>query len=387
MADTDGLDIELTESLEESALNRCFVVGPIGNKFAPIGSPTREAYEDALEVFEKVIVPACQAFDLDPIRADQIAVSGAVTEQVLRHLYDDEIVIADVSGGNPNVMYELGLRHTRNLLTILIGEYGQLPFDIADIRTIQFSKSDRGLIDARKALERAIQAGLAELPEPITATRVWAAGSAKYQEKVAVSEDDRSEETPSNDTYLDEKGLVERLATMEDAFPLLSEIAEEIGSVLGQLGEAAESSSAEINVVNTTSPSAKARLTVIAKFAHKLQPHADELALQTTRFRAQMAEMDEEVVGLLSFMEKHPETENVDAFLDSIIEMAKSTRESMENIGAFASVVEGLGELSQTLKRPARQIGEAVKVMIGSVVLTDDWDSRARRLKQLRAAA
>jgi hypothetical protein len=99
---------------ESTTLMRCFVIGPIGNRFEPIGSPGREIYEDALEIFERVIQPACSRFSLDPVRADQIAATGEITEQVYRHLFEDEVVIADVSGGNQNVMYELGLRHTRN---------------------------------------------------------------------------------------------------------------------------------------------------------------------------------------------------------------------------------------------------------------------------------
>lgn len=45
--------------------------------------------------------------------------------------------IADVSVGSPNVMYELGLRHITGNPKIHIGEAGQLPFDIASIRTIR----------------------------------------------------------------------------------------------------------------------------------------------------------------------------------------------------------------------------------------------------------
>lgn len=75
----------------------CFIIGPIGDKFAPLGSTDRERYEESLEVFEKVIAPAYSEHDLEPIRADQIAVSGEITEQVFRHLFEDEIVIADVS--------------------------------------------------------------------------------------------------------------------------------------------------------------------------------------------------------------------------------------------------------------------------------------------------
>ena len=38
----------------------CFVVGPIGNRHAEIGSAERETYEEALQIYEEVITPACR---------------------------------------------------------------------------------------------------------------------------------------------------------------------------------------------------------------------------------------------------------------------------------------------------------------------------------------
>ena len=66
---------------EEAMNSRCFVIGPIGSKFAPIGDPARDAYEDALEVFDKVVQPACRSVGLDPVLADQIEATGEITEQ------------------------------------------------------------------------------------------------------------------------------------------------------------------------------------------------------------------------------------------------------------------------------------------------------------------
>lgn len=107
---------------QDDAEVTCFVIGPIGDEHAAAGSQERQNYEDALQVFQRVIRPACTALGLQPVRADKIATPGEITEQICRHLRDDQIIIADVTDANANVMYELGLRHSRNLLTIPIGE-------------------------------------------------------------------------------------------------------------------------------------------------------------------------------------------------------------------------------------------------------------------------
>ena len=61
---------------EEKAVS-CFVIGPIGDELAPYGAAERIRYEEALEIWAKVVEPACVAAGVDgPIRADAIARPG-----------------------------------------------------------------------------------------------------------------------------------------------------------------------------------------------------------------------------------------------------------------------------------------------------------------------
>jgi hypothetical protein len=57
-----------------------------------------------------------------PVRSDKIPRPGDVADQIFAHLRDDPLVIADITGGNPNVMYELGARHTRHHASIQLAE-------------------------------------------------------------------------------------------------------------------------------------------------------------------------------------------------------------------------------------------------------------------------
>ncbi|MGW3425360.1 hypothetical protein [Streptomyces phaeochromogenes] len=150
----------------------CFVVGPIGDPYAMHGSPEREAYEHHLGIFEQVIAPACERYGIAAVRADGIAHAGDINEQICRHVIESDLVIADVSGGNPNVMYELGLRHITGKPTIHIGEAGQLPFDIASIRTIRYQRARSHLAGARREIEGALDVGLRDGFELLTPARV-----------------------------------------------------------------------------------------------------------------------------------------------------------------------------------------------------------------------
>src|SRR5664279_3080517 len=139
---------------------RCLVIGPIGNALAPVASAEHTLYTEAIEVLGKVIEPAAALFGNQPIRADGIRKPGEIPDQLYRALRDWELVIADLTDANPNVMYELALRHLTGKCTIAISEYKRLPFDVQHIRTEQFVRTEAGLIAGRARLVGALRAVL-----------------------------------------------------------------------------------------------------------------------------------------------------------------------------------------------------------------------------------
>ena len=130
----------------------CFVIGPIGAS----GSPEREH----ANTFLQYIVKPCNAFAefdyADPVRADQIAAPGQITTQIIEHLLHDDLVIADLTGHNPNVFYELSLRHAIAKPVVQMGGI-PLPFDIHASRTIPFSFDVRDADEARRQLEAQVK--------------------------------------------------------------------------------------------------------------------------------------------------------------------------------------------------------------------------------------
>lgn len=131
----------------------CFVIAPIGSE----GSPER--FHSNI-VLEKIIKPATQECGYRAIRADEIAEPGIITQQIIQHVSDAPLVIANLANQNPNVFYELALRHTLEKPVILIAPKGlNIPFDIAASRTIFFDLEDANDIKkCRTKIIRQIQA-------------------------------------------------------------------------------------------------------------------------------------------------------------------------------------------------------------------------------------
>lgn len=119
----------------------CFVISPIGS----VGSDVRKRSD---QVFKHVISKAVVPLGYKPIRADQIPEPGIITTQVIQQTIDAPLVIADLSTQNPNVFYELAVRHmTRKPLIMLITAGEKIPFDVSASRVIQYDLGDLDTLD------------------------------------------------------------------------------------------------------------------------------------------------------------------------------------------------------------------------------------------------
>jgi len=128
--------LESVEEAEEDFSKICFYI-------TPIGDPGSEQRRHSDFMMEYIIQPAVKEFGLKVIRADQMSKPGMIGKQVIEHILRSRLVVADLSFHNPNVFYELCLRHTTRLPTVqLKREIDSIPFDLNQYRTIPIETRD-----------------------------------------------------------------------------------------------------------------------------------------------------------------------------------------------------------------------------------------------------
>ncbi len=113
----------------------CFLVTPIGDE----GSEQRQHADLIIGSF---VEPALDELGLTIVRADKIDRPGVITRQIIDHLVRSRLVIADLSFNNPNVFYELAIRHAlRKPVVQIIRAGDKIPFDVNQVRTISIDLS------------------------------------------------------------------------------------------------------------------------------------------------------------------------------------------------------------------------------------------------------
>ena len=116
--------------------NTCFYITPIGEEDS---EPRRHADF----VMEYIVKPAMKEFGLSVIRADRMGKPGMIGKQLIEHILNARVVVADLSFHNPNVFYEICLRHTTRLPIVqLIRASDKIPFDVNQYRTIPIETRD-----------------------------------------------------------------------------------------------------------------------------------------------------------------------------------------------------------------------------------------------------
>lgn len=124
------------QNAERDWENICFYI-------TPIGSEESEERKHSDLFLASLVQPALEELGLNVVRADQIGEPGMITTQVLEYIKKSKLAIADLSYLNPNVFYEVALRHALRLPVVqLIRKADKLPFDVNQSRTLVFDTTD-----------------------------------------------------------------------------------------------------------------------------------------------------------------------------------------------------------------------------------------------------
>ena len=134
--------------------NLCFVLMPFTEELGLV-------YTDHIRKTVHRLGLACE-------RADDIFSARAIIEDIWQRVNEALFLIADATGRNPNVFYEIGIAHTVGKEVILLAQsVSDVPFDLKHLRCIQYSAAGSGMEVLEERLEKTIRAVLLSLGERV----------------------------------------------------------------------------------------------------------------------------------------------------------------------------------------------------------------------------
>jgi len=133
----------------DKAADECFTIMPFGGWFD--------------DYYADIFCPAIQNAGLSPRRADDLYRPSAIVHDIWAYTRSCRLVLADLTGKNPNVFYELGLAHAIAKPAVLVTEsMADVPFDLRALRVIEYDKNAPAWGDVlRDKIENAIREVLA----------------------------------------------------------------------------------------------------------------------------------------------------------------------------------------------------------------------------------
>lgn len=109
-------------------------------------------------VYDEVIIPSCNDMGIDVYRADDMYRHSNVIRDIVEGIIYSDLVIADLTGNNPNVFYELGAAHAlMRPVIILIQGTKNLPFDLRTHRVLTYTPEKSQISNFRLRLSKTLK--------------------------------------------------------------------------------------------------------------------------------------------------------------------------------------------------------------------------------------
>lgn len=154
MAENSKKSDKKSTTEETQQKKSCFVI-------MPFSDPEGYAPGHFRKIYDQIIKPAVENAGYEAYRVDENGVSDLITTKIFKAILDCDIAICDLSSRNPNVLYELGIRHAFDKPVVLIKDNKtDRIFDIQGISTVEYRRERLydEVIEDQKKISEAIKA-------------------------------------------------------------------------------------------------------------------------------------------------------------------------------------------------------------------------------------
>jgi hypothetical protein len=334
---------------------------------------------DFNSLYEDLVRPALEDAGYVCNRADSVLDQQNVMRDVIQGLGTADLVVAELTGLNPNVLYEVGLAHGLRVPTVLLSQsIDDVPFDLRSYRiqtySTRFDEAHR-LKDSLRDIAEQHRRGALNFGSPVTDFLVPGSGETRngYADQPSANADPPGED--------DLPGVLDQLTALEEAGEILEQVGARIGQATEDVGDDMRRHTDRIEELQKQpGPGALAGMQRLASTA------ASDLTRYATRLEEELPIMERGVNALV---------DNGLAFLNTLDPASeeerrelRETRESLaELLAASQGALEGVRELrdslseitgvSRELDRAARRVANDLGRIASLLEQTESYSEQA----------
>ncbi|SCX98534.1 hypothetical protein SAMN05216488_0221 [Microbacterium sp. LKL04] len=349
---------------EDAEVSRAFVLMPFEADFD--------------DVYTELIAAPLQEAGFEVSRADSLLNQRNILADVVAGIARADLVIADVTGLNPNVMYELGLAHALGKRTVMITrEIGSLPFDLRPYRANEYSVNfarARALADLLRGIGEAVRSGTADFSNPV---QDFAPGALEATPQVSVaprasrdSSPGASSKQPDGDDDKDDRvsvdlGFLDGLELLGTSSERLFEVSNAIGARTGAVGDRFADGSARLEQIRKNlgkDRGLQPSLAVMRDMAKELDTYSKDLKPLNDELREALADS---VAGANAVARFRLDAEGQDPStltgeLESLSRLGEALISSYVSTSDFSTLLAGLPPMQSDLTVASRQAASVV---------------------------
>ena len=306
-------------------------------------------------VYKDFIKPVMEKMGFEVDRAADIESQQNILRDIIDGITKSDLIIADLTGANPNVFYELGLAHALRKPVILVTQsIEEVPFDLKSYRLLEYSTH---FTEIRKAEGQLTKYAKGFVEKDI---RFGSPVTDFYRDSTESNQDTRN--TPNNAVGEDERGYIDHLIDINDGYSHIAKITEGITKDLQNLNYSIGNATDEITQIsanaNASSPVAARR--VLRRLADRIGSFNSKL----NQANIEYATIAEKTENSLEFVVSYrlEQSEVVDDQVDELISSLRTLQSSViESRDSQLGLVRIMDELPRIERRLNREVARWIK--------------------------
>ena len=344
-----------------------FVLMPLSEEFSP--------------VYTAFIKPVMEGAGFAVRRADDIQSTQNILRDIFEAIVTSDLIVADLTGSNANVFYELGFAHAARKPVILLTQIiDDVPFDLQAYRLIQYDtyfteigKAKQALTDhAKKFLE-----GTLPTRDPVT--------DFFPGEQLPVYANDAIDLTavaePGDQGDGNPPGFLDSVVEAEDHFNNMVDILKRVDSSMMGMSAGAADATKDFERINANpnQSSARAARNVCRRLGSKIGAFNDVLKPANTEFAETMNQAQESTEAILAFQGKHIEETGlrVAEQRDSLQSLVDAGTGALDSLNSLISLFKSLPRMERRLDRQMQTGIDELYRMAGNFSRLMNWGSAA----------